>query len=82
METQSANSEQCDKSSMAEPVVPPAPGPPELPYSLRTRKRSIAIFWSLFVIDTLAQPLILYFVLWYCTDLSHNLGKCLRNLLY
>jgi len=47
--------------------------PPELPYSLRDRKWSIAIFWTLFVIDTLAQPLILYFALWYATDLSHNL---------
>lgn len=48
--------------------------PPELPYSLRDRKWSIAFFWTLFVIDTLAQPLILYFALWYATDLSHNLG--------
>ncbi|KAK2807997.1 hypothetical protein FQN50_005079 [Emmonsiellopsis sp. PD_5] len=53
--------------------VQPPPGPPELPYSLRDRKRSIAFFWSMFIIDTLAQPLILYFALWYLTDLSHNL---------
>ncbi|PGH09682.1 hypothetical protein AJ80_07633 [Polytolypa hystricis UAMH7299] len=59
---------------METPKVPPVPaGLPELPYSLRDRKRSIAIFWTVFVIDTLAQPLILYFALWYCTDLSHNL---------
>ncbi|KAM5446432.1 hypothetical protein MaudCBS49596_006544 [Microsporum audouinii] len=61
---------------MDKPVVPEAPavpGPPELPYSLRSRKRSIAIFWTLFVIDTLVQPLVLYFTLWYCTSLSHNL---------
>ncbi|EEP79976.1 conserved hypothetical protein [Uncinocarpus reesii 1704] len=57
----------------ANPTVPPAPVLPELPYSLRDRKRSIALFWTLFVIDTLAQPLILYFTLWYLTDLSHNL---------
>ncbi|OJD16799.1 hypothetical protein AJ78_03042 [Emergomyces pasteurianus Ep9510] len=54
-------------------MVPPVPGPPELPYSLRDRKWSITLFWTLFVIDTLAQPLILYFTLWYLTDLSHNL---------
>ncbi|KAI1942741.1 hypothetical protein LOZ66_001147 [Ophidiomyces ophidiicola] len=48
--------------------------PPQLPYSLRDHKRSIAFFWTFFVIDTLAQPLILYFALWYHTDLSHNLG--------
>ncbi|EAW14497.1 uncharacterized protein ACLA_075350 [Aspergillus clavatus NRRL 1] len=46
--------------------------PPPLPYSLHTRKKSIAIFWTLFVIDTLAQPLVLYWALWYATDLSHN----------
>ncbi|KAG8210226.1 hypothetical protein GTR04_2366 [Trichophyton interdigitale] len=61
---------------MDKPMVPDAPvvpGPPELPYSLRSRKRSISIFWTLFIIDTLVQPLVLYFTLWYCTNLSHNL---------
>ena len=48
--------------------------PPPLPYSLHTRKKSIAIFWIVFVIDTLAQPLVLYWALWYATDLSHNVG--------
>ncbi|KAJ5771848.1 hypothetical protein N7520_002377, partial [Penicillium odoratum] len=47
--------------------------PHPLPYSLHTRKRAIALFWILFVIDTLAQPLVLYWTLWYATDLSHNL---------
>ncbi|CEJ58223.1 hypothetical protein PMG11_06888 [Penicillium brasilianum] len=47
--------------------------PPPLPYSLHTRKKAIAIFWTIFVIDTLGQPLILYWTLWYLTDLSHNL---------
>jgi hypothetical protein len=66
---------------MEEATVPgpselPGPSePPPLPYSLRTRKKSIAIFWTIFVVDTLAQPLILYWCLWYLTDLSHNLGK-------
>ncbi|KUL83059.1 hypothetical protein ZTR_09931 [Talaromyces verruculosus] len=61
---------------MADPVdttVESTDGPPPLPYSLRQRKRSIAFFWTLFVIDTLAQPLILYFALRYGTSLSLNL---------
>lgn len=53
--------------------------PPPLPYSLRTRKKSIAIFWTIFIIDTLGQPLILYWTLWYLTDLSHNLGMLWRS---
>lgn len=48
--------------------------PPPLPYSLRDRKKSIAFFWFLFILDCTAQPLGLYFGLWYGTDLSHNLG--------
>lgn len=48
-------------------------GPPPLPYSLRQHKRSIAFFWTLFVIDTLVQPLVLYFALKYGTNLSLNL---------
>lgn len=55
--------------------MPPSDGPPPLPYSLRHRKKSIAFFWTLFVIDTLAQPLILYFALRYATNLSLNLGR-------
>ncbi|GFF33126.1 hypothetical protein IFM46972_03783 [Aspergillus udagawae] len=47
--------------------------PPPLPYSLRTRKKSITIFWTVFILDTLAQPLVLYWALWYATDLSHNI---------
>jgi hypothetical protein len=54
--------------------------PPPLPYSLRTRKKSIAFFWILFVVDTLAQPVALYFGLWYGTNLSHNLGMCCGRL--
>lgn len=61
---------------MAEDGQPAAPseGPPPLPYSLRNRKKSIAFFWTIFCIDTLVQPLVLYYALWYGTDLSHNLG--------
>ncbi|KAL3478673.1 hypothetical protein BJX99DRAFT_224130 [Aspergillus californicus] len=47
--------------------------PPPLPYSLRDRKKSITFFWTLFVLDCVAQPLGLYFGLWYGTNLSHNL---------
>ncbi|KAL4931984.1 uncharacterized protein BDV17DRAFT_301537 [Aspergillus undulatus] len=60
-----------------EPQVPAAAGsasePPPLPYSLRDRKKSIAFFWFLFITDCTAQPLGLYYGLWYGTDLSHNL---------
>lgn len=59
---------------MEEGTGPLPSEPPPLPYSLRTRKKSIAIFWILFVIDTLGQPLVLYWTLWYLTDLSHNIG--------
>ncbi|KAJ5515782.1 hypothetical protein N7527_007342 [Penicillium freii] len=53
---------------MEEGTVPtssePTPSePPPLPYSLHTRKKSIAFFWTIFVVDTLAQPLILYWCL-------------------
>lgn len=48
--------------------------PPPLPYTLHTRKKSIAIFWTIFIVDTLGQPIALYWGLWYGTDLSHNLG--------
>ncbi|KAF2090481.1 hypothetical protein K490DRAFT_34887 [Saccharata proteae CBS 121410] len=46
--------------------------PPDLNYSLRTRKKSIAIFWTLIVLDCVAMPIALYFGLWYGTSLSHN----------
>jgi hypothetical protein len=65
---------------MEEAGLPQSEGPPPLPYSLRTRKKSIAFFWTLFVIDTLAQPLILYWALKYCTSLSLNLGTSLLDM--
>jgi hypothetical protein len=46
--------------------------PPPLNYTLRTRKKSLFIFWGLIFLDCICMPLILYFVLWYCTNLSHN----------
>ncbi|KAJ5948665.1 hypothetical protein N7454_001972 [Penicillium verhagenii] len=54
-------------------TVPRHTEPPPLPYSLHTRKKSIAFFWTIFVLDTLGQPVALYWGLWYGTDLSHNL---------
>jgi hypothetical protein len=55
-------------------TVPVHNEPPPLPYSLHTRKKSIAFFWTIFVLDTLGQPVGLYWGLWYGTNLSHNLG--------
>lgn len=46
--------------------------PPSLDYSLRTRKVSIAIFWTLILIDSIAIPLVLYFCLHYLNNLSPN----------
>lgn len=48
--------------------------PPPLNYTLRTRKKGIAIFWTLILLDTVAMPIALYFGLWYGTNLSHNAG--------
>jgi len=48
------------------------PEPPSLNYTLWTRKMSIFYFWSLILIDSIAMPLVLYFCLWYLTDLSPN----------
>lgn len=46
--------------------------PPPLNYSLRTRKLSIAFFWTLIVVDSIAIPVVLYFCLHYLTDLTPN----------
>ena len=48
------------------------PEPPSLNYSLWPRKWSIVYFWSLILIDSIAMPIVLYFCLWYLTDLSPN----------
>lgn len=50
--------------------------PPDLNYGLRQRKKSIAIFWTLIILDCVAMPIALYFGLWYGTSLSHNAGEC------
>lgn len=41
------------------------PKPPPLNYTLRTRKMSIFIFWSLIIFDSVVMPIALYFGLWY-----------------
>jgi hypothetical protein len=46
--------------------------PPQLNYTLRTRKKSLAIFWGLIIVDCVCVPIVLYFALWYGTSLSHN----------
>lgn len=46
--------------------------PPELNYTLRTRKKSIFWFWLLIILDCVCMPIALYFGLWYGTSLSHN----------
>ncbi|ORY11254.1 hypothetical protein BCR34DRAFT_449818, partial [Clohesyomyces aquaticus] len=46
--------------------------PPDLNYSLRTRKKALAIFWTLILLDCVALPIALYFGLWYGTSLSPN----------
>lgn len=54
--------------------------PPDLNYSLRTRKKWIAVFWSLVIIDCVFVPIVLYFGLWYGTSLSHNAGTVSKAL--
>ena len=46
--------------------------PPPLEYTLRTRWKSISIFWTLVFLDVVCMPIVLYFCLWYLTHLSHN----------
>jgi len=46
--------------------------PPPLNYDLRPRMKSLILFWTLVFVDCVCVPLILYFVLWYETKLSHN----------
>lgn len=48
------------------------PEPPPLNYSLWDRKWFIVFFWSMILVDCIAAPIVLYFCLWYLTDLSPN----------
>ena len=45
------------------------PALPELPYSLRDHKLNIAIIWSLLALDAAIMPLVLFYPLWYASDL-------------
>ncbi|KAL2045974.1 hypothetical protein ABVK25_011863 [Lepraria finkii] len=47
-----------------------SPTLPELPYSLRDHKRSIALIWTLFALDAAIIPLALFYSLWYATSLA------------
>jgi len=46
--------------------------PPPLNYTLKSRYKSLWIFWTLVFLDCVCLPIILYFTLWYKTHLSHN----------
>ena len=51
-------------------TTPPQPILPQLPYSLRDHKLSIAIIWTLLAIDAAIMPLALFYPLWYDTNLQ------------
>jgi len=67
-----ANSRAVLSSTQVQYTDPSFEHPPPLNYTLRTRKKSIAIFWTLIVVDCIFMPIALYFGLWYGTNLSHN----------
>lgn len=50
--------------------TPPGSSLPQLPYSLREHKRSIAIIWTLLALDAAIMPLALFYPLWYASDLK------------
>ena len=50
--------------------TPHQPVLPQLPYSLREHKKSIAIIWSLLLLDATIMPLTLFYPLWYATNLD------------
>lgn len=58
--------------SMIAPHPDFEPEPPSLNYDLWSRRWHITWFWSLIVVDCVAMPIVLYFCLWYLTDLSPN----------
>jgi len=45
--------------------------PPELPYNLRDRKKWICIIWTIVCLNSCLFPIILFYALWYGTDLKH-----------
>jgi len=50
--------------------TPPRPSLPQLPYSLRDHKTSIAIICSLLLLDATFMPLALFYPLWCASDLA------------
>jgi hypothetical protein len=50
-------------------------GLPKLPYTLRTRKRSIAIHWSALCIVTSILPITLYFIVKFAAHAEIDIGK-------
>ena len=48
----------------------PLEGLPQLPYSLRDHKSSIALIWTLLALDAAIIPLTLFYPLWYATTLK------------
>jgi len=52
---------------------------PELPYSIRDGKGSKMMFaWILIVLDLCILPLVLFYSLWYATDLGHYIRRSPR----
>ena len=43
-------------------------GPPELPYTLWTRKKSIAIYWTIMIVESCIVADVLYYPLEYATN--------------
>lgn len=64
--------EELEMYPSAEENVAFEPRPPPLNYSLWDRRWFIAFFWGMILIDVIAQPIALYFSLWYYTNLSPN----------
>ena len=53
-------------------IIPRSSSPslPQLPYSLRDHKKSIAVIWTLLALDAAIMPLALFYPLWYASDLA------------
>ncbi|KZP10458.1 hypothetical protein FIBSPDRAFT_96727 [Athelia psychrophila] len=47
-------------------------GPPSLNYSLRNRKVAIAITWTVILIDSCIMPVVLFYSLWFGSNLTHE----------
>lgn len=56
--------------------------PPELPYSLRDHKLSIAVAWTILTINSFILPLVLFYGLWYGTSLSRNIVVAINTAIF